>query len=177
VDRLFSARVTGNKNTQERNGMLLDLTRWLEHSALGQGIHNSSWLFPFIEVFHLIAIALLGGAVILTDLRLFGWGLRSHPAAELARDVQPILNIGLGTLVVSGFLLYISEGAKMYFNEAFRFKMLFLLLALVYTYTWHRWTTLSEAGTLSQLRVRATAFVSILLWTGVGIGGRAIGFV
>jgi len=169
--------VIGKRIVKERKAMLLDLTRWLEHSALGQGIHNSSWLFPFIEVFHLIAIAVLGGAVILTDLRLFGWGLRSQPVSQLARDVQPVLNAGLVTLIVSGLLLYISEGAKMYFNQAFRIKMLFLLVAVVYTFTWHRRITISGNGAASATRGRMTALLSLLLWTGVGLGGRAIGFV
>ena len=154
--------------------MLIELTRWLEHSALGQGIHNSSWLFPFIEVFHLIAIGVLGGAVLLIDLRLFGWGLRRHPAAELSRDVQPILNVGLVVLLVSGFLLYVSEGAKMYFNIAFRFKMVCLLLALLYTFTWHRRIAANDD---KGIPTKLGAALSLLLWLSVGLGGRAIGFI
>jgi hypothetical protein len=157
--------------------MLIEFTRWLEHSGLGQGIHNSSWLFPFIEVFHLIAIGILGGAVLLVDLRLFGWGLRRHPAAELARDVQPVLNIGLAVLLISGFLLYASEGAKMYFNAAFRFKMACLFLALLYTFTWHRKIAADSGTGVSRLGARLAAALSLLLWISVGLGGRAIGFI
>jgi hypothetical protein len=157
--------------------MLIELTRWLEHSVLGQGIHNSSWLFPFIEVFHLIAIGILGGAVLLIDLRLFGWGLRRHSASELSRDVQPVLNIGLIVLIVSGFLLYTSEGAKMYFNTAFRVKMVCLLLALIFTFTWHRKIADAPDNTTSPARTKMTAALSMLLWLCVGLGGRAIGFI
>lgn len=157
--------------------MLIELTRWLEHSALGQGIHNSSWLFPFIEVFHLIAIGIMGGAVLLVDLRLFGWGLRRHPVAELARDVQPVLNTGLAVLLLSGFLLYTSEGAKMYFNAAFRFKMVCLLLALVFTFTWHRRIAASGDTRISPFAAKMAGALSILLWISVGLGGRAIGFI
>lgn len=157
--------------------MLIELTRWLEHSALGQGIHNSSWLFPFIEVFHLIAIGILGGAVLLIDLRLFGWGLRRHSVGELSRDVQPVLNTGLAVLIVSGFLLYTSEGAKMYFNTAFRFKMLCLLLAVLYTFTWHRRITTNAGTDTPALGTKLAAALSMLLWISVGLGGRAIGFI
>ena len=157
--------------------MLIELTRWLEHSPLGRGIHNSSWLFPFIEVFHLIAIGILGGAVLLIDFRLFGWGLRRHSAAELSHDVQPVLNIGLLALIVSGFLLYCSEGAKMYFNTAFRFKMVCLLLAILYTFTWHRRIAGNSATADSPLGTKLAAGLSMLLWISVGLGGRAIGFI
>jgi hypothetical protein len=157
--------------------MFIELTRWLEHSPVGQGIHNSSWLFPFIEVFHLIAIGVLGGAVLLIDLRLFGWGLRRHSAAELSRDVQPVLNIGLGVLIASGVLLYASEGAKMYFNGAFRFKMVCLFLAVVYSFTWHRKIAAQSPTGASPLGTRLAAGLSLLLWICVGLGGRAIGFI
>jgi len=156
--------------------MLIELTRWLEHSALGQGIHNSSWLFPFIEVFHLIAIGILGGAVLLIDLRLFGWGLRRHSASELSRDVQPVLNIGLIVLIVSGFLLYTSEGAKMYFNTAFRVKMVCLLLAVLFTFTWHR-RVADTSDCANPGKTKTAAALSMLLWLCVGLGGRAIGFI
>jgi hypothetical protein len=157
--------------------MLLALTRWLEHSALGQGIHNSSWLFPFIETFHLIALGILGGAVLLVDLRLFGWGLRRNSVSEVARDVQPVLNVGIVTLFVSGLLLYASEGAKMYFNGAFRIKMISLLLAIVCTYTWHRQIAQSGNADGSPISSKTAAALSLLLWAGVGLSGRAIGFV
>jgi hypothetical protein len=157
--------------------MLLELTRWLERSAIGQGIHNSSWLFPFIETFHLIALGILGGAVLLVDLRLFGWGLRRNPVSEVARDAQPVLNTGIVVFLVSGFLLYASEGAKMYFNGAFRIKMISLLLAVVCTYTWHRRIAASDDAVRSPAAGKTAAVLSVLLWAAVGLSGRAIGFV
>ena len=38
----------------------------------------SLWLFPVIEAVHLLGLCVLGGAVLLVDLRLLGVGLR-HP--------------------------------------------------------------------------------------------------
>ena len=157
--------------------MLLELTRWLERSMIGQGIHNSSWLFPFIETFHLIALAIMGGAVLIVNLRLFGWGLRGNPVSEVARDVQPVLNTGIAILLVSGFFLYASEGAKMYFNGAFRIKMISLALAIICTYTWHRRIAGSDDAARSPMASRTAAALSLLLWAGVGLSGRAIGFV
>jgi hypothetical protein len=68
-----------------------------------------------------------------------------------------------------------SEAVKMYTNEAFRYKMLFLALALVFTFTIHR--KVANAGTARPLMGRLIALISLALWTGVGLGGRAIGFV
>jgi len=41
--------------------MLLPLFEALEASAIGEGIRNSLWMFPIIEAFHLIGLAVIGG--------------------------------------------------------------------------------------------------------------------
>jgi len=63
----------------------------------------------------------------------------------------------------------------MYGNWAFQLKMIFLLLALVYTLTLHR-RVIESLRTPASLRWVA-AVVSLLLWLGVGLGGRALGYV
>ena len=156
---------------------MMPLVQWCGHTAIAHAIHNSSWLFPFIEIFHLLALSVLGGTVILVDLRFFGLGMKSKAMPELARDVQPWLLLALAVMLTSGFLLFISEAVKMYTNEAFRFKMLSLALALVFTFTIHRRFTSVEGDRLSPLAGKLVALVSMALWTCVGLGGRAIGFV
>jgi len=53
---------------------LYDVFDAIEQSPIGAGIKNSTWLFPGIEAVHLLALALLGGSVLLLDLRLLGVG-------------------------------------------------------------------------------------------------------
>src|SRR5713226_2669711 len=55
---------------------LLPFFEWCEHTAVGAAIRGSAWLFPVIEAFHLLALALIGGAILIVDLRLLGLGLR-----------------------------------------------------------------------------------------------------
>jgi len=153
----------------------MPLVQWLGHSAPAQAIHNSSWLFPFIEIFHLLALALLGGTVIMVDLRFFGLGMTEKRLPELSRDVEPWLRLSLAVILTSGFLLFISEAVKMYSNEAFRFKMFSLALALVFTFTIHARFARSENG--ASFSGKLVALLSMALWTCVGLGGRAIGFV
>jgi len=154
---------------------MMPIVQWLGHSGVAQAIHNSSWLFPFIEIFHLLALALLGGSVIMVDLRFFGLVMTDKELPELSRDVQPWLRLSLAVILTSGFLLFISEAAKMYSNEAFRFKMLSLALALIFTFTIHARFTRSESG--ASFSGKLVALTSMALWACVGLGGRAIGFV
>jgi hypothetical protein len=154
---------------------MMFLVQWLGHTAIAQAIHNSSWLFPFIEIFHLLALGLLGGTVILVDLRFFGLGMNGKALPELSRDIWPWTMLSLTVMIVSGFLLFMSEAVKMYGNQAFQFKMLFLALALIFTFTVHRRFTGAETG--ASLSGKMVALISMALWTCVGLGGRAIGFV
>jgi len=65
---------------------------------------------------------------------------------------------------------------KMYDSPAFRFKMIFLLLALVFTFTIHRKLVTSDDARFSRFWRAVAAVVSLVLWASVGLGGRAIGY-
>ncbi len=155
---------------------LLPFFTWCEKSAVGEAIRNSQWLFPVIESVHLLALVLIAGAVLVVDMRLFGLGLRRQPVAELARDAQPWMIGGLTVMVTTGILLFLAEAIKCYYSPAFAVKMTSLLLALVFTFTVRRKVTLAGEGRVGPLWRRLVAVVSVLLWSGVGIGGRWIGF-
>jgi hypothetical protein len=139
-------------------------------------MRDAAWLFPFVETVHLLALGLLGGTVLIVDLRLFGAVLRQEPVSRLARDVEPWVIGGLAAMLLSGLPLFCSEALKMYTNGAFRLKMILLALALVYTFTVRRIVVLDDKPT-SPMRGRMAALVSLALWSGVGLCGRAIGFL
>jgi hypothetical protein len=155
---------------------LLPFFTWVENSGLGGTIRSSSWLFPVIEAVHLLGLAVIGGAVLVVDLRLFGFGLRRQPVAQLARDAQRWLIGSLIVMVATGSLLFTSEAIKCYYHAAFWFKMSSLFLAIVFTFTVHRKVALADETQVRPLWSKLVALVSIMLWTGVGIGGRWIGF-
>jgi hypothetical protein len=155
--------------------MLLSYFQWIENSGIGQAIRSSKWMFPVIEAVHLAGLSLIGGAVLILDMRLFGIGLRQTPVARLDRAVQPFLTGSLALMLITGTLLFVSESVKCYYSLAFWMKMAFLALAIIFTYTVQRKVTLANQAPgpfLSKL----VAVMSIILWAGVGVGGRWIGF-
>jgi hypothetical protein len=155
---------------------LLPLFGWFDSSAVGEAIRESTWLFPVIEAFHLLGLAVIGGAILLVDLRLLGLGLRRQPVDQIARYAQPWLIGSLLAMLGSGFLLFTSEAVKCYYHDAFRIKMTSLFLAIVFTFTVRRKVTMAEPGRVGPLWSKIVAVVSVTLWSGVGIGGRWIGF-
>jgi len=155
---------------------LLNFFPWCEQSGIGDTIRRSSWLFPVIEAIHLLGLGVIGGAVLVVDLRLLGLGLRRQSAAQLARDAQPWLLGSLLLMVITGGLLFLSEAIKLYYHEAFWFKMSSLFLAIVFTFTIQRKVIMAGETQLRPVWSKIVAVVSVLLWSGVGLGGRWIGF-
>jgi hypothetical protein len=157
--------------------LLLTFCQWCNNSWWGHGIRGSTWLFPFVEIFHLLGLGILGGAILILNLRLMRLAFKTESTAELAGEVRPWMLGSLAVMLVSGFLLFSTEAVKMYGNWAFQFKMLFLFLALIYTFTIHRRVTLADDGRFRPMVRVFVAIVSLLLWSGVGLGGRALGYV
>ncbi len=155
---------------------VLSFFTWCDNSALGEAIRGSLWLFPVIECFHLLALAVLGGSVLIVNLSLFGFGLGRRPSAQLWRSTWPWLAGSIAVMLLSGSLLFTSEAVKLYYHEAFWVKMTALLLALIFTATVQRRTALADPERITILRSRAVGLVSLLLWFTVGAGGRWIGF-
>src|SRR5580658_2225454 len=116
----------------------LGLCRWCNGSFFGHTIRDSAWLFPFVEVFHLLALGLLGGILVMLNLSLMGWRFGSASSRELSRELRPWMLGGILVMLLSGFLLFSAEAVKLYGNWAFQLKMIFLLLALLFTATIHR---------------------------------------
>jgi hypothetical protein len=155
---------------------LLPFFTWCEKTAIGEAIRNSQWLFPVIESVHLLGLVVIAGAVLVVDMRLFGVGLRRQPVALLARDAQPWLIGGLMVMLTTGTMLFLAEAIKCYYSAAFAVKMTSLLLAIIFTFTVRRKVVSADESRVGPLWSRLVAVVSVALWSGVGIGGRWIGF-
>ena len=155
---------------------LLPFFEWCENVGVGQAIRISDWLFPVIEGFHLLGLCVIGGAILVVDMRLLGLGLRRQPIAELASDARPFVIGSLAVMLVTGLLLFSSEAVKCYYSFAFWFKMTSLTLAIIFTFTVRQRVTLADEGRIGPIKARIVALVSLALWSSVGWGGRWIGF-
>jgi hypothetical protein len=153
----------------------LPFFQWCEDTAIGTAIRGSQWAFPVIESFHLVAFAVLGGTVLIVDLRLMGSGLRRQAAGELAREMQPWLLGSLAMMATTGVLLFLSEAVKCYYSYPFWVKMTSLLLAIVFTFTVRRRVLDANPESVGRWST-LVAIISLVLWGGVAWGGRWIGF-
>ncbi len=155
---------------------LLPTFEWFYATPVGETIRNSVWLFPVIEAFHLIGLGVIGGAVLLVNLRLLGVGLTRQPVAQLSAEAQPWMLGALALMVASGFPLFLSEATKAYYSYAFWIKMTSLFLVIVFTFTIHRRVTQGGFAEDNPQLAKLTGIISLILWFGVAWGGRWIGF-
>jgi hypothetical protein len=156
--------------------MLLPFFQWCESTALGTAIRMSPWAFAVIESVHLLGLAVIGGAVLLVDLRMLGFGLTNQRIAELARAVFPWLVGSLVVMLLTGVGLFLSEPLKCYDSRAFWVKMISLGLAMLFTFSIRRTVTMADETRVRPIWFKLVALVSLALWFGVGGGGRWIGF-
>ncbi|HLK51791.1 MAG TPA: DUF6644 family protein [Bryobacteraceae bacterium] len=157
--------------------LLFPFFKWCDGTWVGAAIRGSKYAFPVIEAIHLLGLTVLLGVMVVISLRLFGFILKHESTRELATDLRPYTWGSIVTMLVTGFLLFASEALKCYDSSSFRFKMACLILALIFQVTvYHRATTAMDVDKRPGF-AKLTAILALALWFGVGLGGRAIGFL
>lgn len=152
----------------------------LQESALGRAMRQSLLLYPVVEIVHLLSIATLVGSILALDLRLVGAG-RMLPARLLARHLLTLGVIGFCGAALSGTLLFATEAASLYFNPAFRLKLVLVALAGLNAAAFHLgpWRSVAawDAGVRPPAAARLGGAVSMALWIGVLCCGRLIAYL
>jgi hypothetical protein len=153
---------------------LLPVFRWFESTGIGTYGRKSAYFFPVIEVVHLLGLTLVLGTVLMVNLRLLGLIMNRRGVPDVVGAARPLLWLGVVTALASGSLLFLTEAVKCYYNVAFWYKMAFLGTAIVFQLAAQNRLT---ATAVSRRWSCAIAVLSLALWFGVGIAGRAIAFV
>ena len=155
--------------------MLEPFFRWCESTLVGRAVAESVWAFPILEAVHLIGLCVLGGALLVVDLRLLGLGLTSQPVARLARNARPWLVGSVVLMAATGVPLFLSEAIRAYYNTAFWVKICTLPVALAFTFAVRERVARREADAPGATG-RIAGAVSLALWFTVAAAGRWIGF-
>jgi hypothetical protein len=156
---------------------VLHLFQWLNRTSFSIFLRRSTWGFAIIEMIHLLALASLGGAILIVDLRLLGIGLRRQSVSRVARDLLLLLLGSLAVMLISGLLLVATGPLRYYYSSWFRLKMALLFLALLFHFMLHRIVLSPSSDNAPSLWSKAAGVLSLMLWLGVGLAGRAIGFL
>ena len=153
---------------------------WLETSAPAAAMRHWLWLYPIVEITHIVGFVVLVGAAVMFDLRLLGVS-RALPASAMARHHLPWARAALLLVVPSGALMFIAHATEFAANPAFRLKLLLLAAAGLNALFFHRGAFRSvggwEANTAVPRSARAAAVLSLALWVGVIACGRLLAYL
>ena len=150
--------------------------QWINTTAASRFLQDSTLWFPVTEVFHLIGLTILIGAVFVVCLRLFGFGLQ-QPASATYGGLWGWTWLALLLVLGTGTILLVAEPIKLATNEAFAYKLWFLGGGIaLHLFGYVKFLKPGRVES-SPVLARVVATLTLCCWFGAGIAGRAIGFV
>jgi hypothetical protein len=151
---------------------------WIESTQSSTAIREGGLPYPVIGGIHLLAIALFGGMLLVTDLRLLGLVMRRRPFSEVWYQFRPWKQFGFVVVTVTGLLIAWSEPIRLYNSPSFWVKMALLAGVGVHAWVFHAKVyghpEKLDAGITSQAKLAAV--LSLILWSGLCLSGRLIAF-
>jgi hypothetical protein len=156
------------------------LLDWVQQTGLAVQIRDSLFAFPLLESVHVIGLAIVFGTVAIVDLRLLGLASLDRPFGRLAGDTLKWTLGGFVVAAVTGTLMFITNATVYFHNVYFRAKVVLLVLAalnaLVFELTARRTVAEWDQAPSPPPLARAVATLSLVIWIGVIVTGRMIGF-
>lgn len=155
---------------------LLFLFEWLDTSFLASISKAYGGLFAVVQMFHLAALAVMGGMVLTSDLRLLNVLLKEVPADEVLNNTNRWFDYALIVILVSGVFMASAVAMKLYYNEMYWAKMAGLFVGMAFVYLIRRPLFRDGIEGVSQSAIKVIAISSIVVWVSVAACGRWIGF-
>jgi hypothetical protein len=155
----------------------MEIVAWIEGSVLAGLLRESGNLYMVVNAAHILGIGLLVGAILPLDLRVLGI-VSGPPLPVIGPFLSRMAGIGLGLAMLTGFCLWSVNAAEYLGNAAFRWKLVLLVLGLGNVALLHGlgWRQVAAMGTADGA-TRVLAAISALVWLGVLLAGRWIGFL
>jgi hypothetical protein len=148
----------------------------LEASPIGVFDKDQAATFACIEAVHLMALALLGAAVLSSDLRLLNVVLRDVPSNKVTEQAHRWFKLALVVLVVTGFFMLAGVATKCYHNPFYWAKMITLGIGIVFVFAIRAPLLRKDHTQLNPMTLKLMALASMAIWFVVASSGRWIGF-
>lgn len=153
---------------------------WLETTAVATAMRQWLWLYPVVEIVHILGFVVLVGAAALFDLRLLGLA-RHLPVTGIARYHLRWARFALLIIAPSGLLMFAAHATEMAVNPAFQVKLALIVVAGLNAAAFHRGVFRSVESWDRELAApggaRLAAVVSLVSWTGVIACGRLLAYL
>ena len=162
------------------NELLLSLARWLDEQTWSTALHESLYMYAWIETTHVLTLAVFLGMLFVIDLRILGLMLTTVPASTIAERLDRPMMLGFAVMVITGLLLYYAIPVRTTQSIWFRIKVVLMIAAGINALLFrNRMRALSgswDGTSPAPRRLRVGAGLSLALWAGVVVTGRSIAY-
>ena len=152
---------------------------WLEATPLSLAMRSSLWLYPIVEIFHIVGFAMLVGGIAMFDLRVLG-ASRFLPVQALGRHLLPWSVASVLMIIPAGLMMFSAHPHEFVDNRVFLLKLTLIATAGINALWFHagvyrsvvQWNTGGAAPVAAQLH----ALASLVLWVAVICCGRLLAY-
>ena len=156
------------------------MLQWLQGTSVAIQIRDGLYTFPVLESVHVVGLALVFGTIAILDLRLLGVASTNRAVSRIMADLLKWTWAAFAVTAVTGALMFSTNAVVYFHNSFFRAKMILIVLAavnmLAFELTARRSLTRWDASPLTPRAAKIVATVSLVIWVGVIVAGRVIGF-
>ena len=160
---------------------VINFLQILHDSQLGTALRESLYMFPIVEGTHLIGLSISVGLILLTDLRLVGFFLKSVSVQDVLHQLRPWVLGGFAVTFSTGILLIWAEGPKIWQIPVFPLKLSLIALsglnALWFEFKYGRNVTEWGVQTEFPKGAKLAGWVSLASWSAVIVCGRLIPYL
>ncbi|MEO1955148.1 MAG: DUF6644 family protein [Gammaproteobacteria bacterium] len=159
---------------------MLNFVEWLATTKWSIALHESLYLYPWIESSHVLFICFFFGTLIFVDLRLTGKVFGDLSIAEMNKKILPLTIIGFCLMSLTGLLLFYAIPIRNYQNIFFRIKIFLILVAGLNALFFHKRMSKEaknwDKDSLIPTTMKVSAVASLFVWSLVIISGRLIAY-
>ncbi len=162
------------------NEVLYQFAEWLYAQQWSRGLHESFYMYNWIESTHVVTLMLSLGMLFVIDLRMLGLAMTNIPASRIAERLNIPMMIGFSIMIITGLLLFYAVPTRNTTSIWFRIKVVLLIAAAVNAWLFHKQMRDSvgtwDTAPVPPRRIRMGAGISLALWAGIVTTGRLIAY-
>ncbi len=162
------------------NELLLRFAQWIDTQSFSTGLHESYYLYSWIETTHVLTLMVFLGMLAVIDLRMLGVAFTNVRASTIAEKLDRPMIIGFIVMVITGLFLFYAIPVRTTQSLWFRIKVVLLIAAGINAFLFRARMQASvstwDLDPKPPSHIRMGATLSLVFWAGVVFTGRAIAY-
>ena len=146
---------------------------WLDTHPWSTALHESFYLYNWIETTHVLSLMISLGLLFVVHLRMLGLALTEVPASQVADRLAWPMAVGFALMFITGALLYYAIPVRTSQSLWFRIKLVLIIGAGINAWLFHR-RMKAAAGAPASLHI--SSLMSMSSWVLIVICGRLIAY-